>query len=587
MDAVFLALIFCGYDHSLRHLTKEMWRTAMSLALTGAERSIGQRYNDLGQRLAQQLGDLVSDLQQRGEVRADIDPILIAKMLFNNFTAMYIAFAKYLVMYLETLKTKVAGQMALISNLIENAPQMSKYNQPLSGNEMIRTGGPATFMRLPSQPTAQGLDVCFIGIPMDIGTSNRPGARLGPRQIRDESRMLRPYNMATGAAPFANMQVADIGDVPINTFDLKKSVDIITDFYADILTHGTISLTLGGDHTLTWPILRAIREKLGPVAFVHVDAHADINDEMFGEKVAHGCPFRRAWEDGCLINEKVYQIGLRGMDICTGCGPGAMKGPMKGATIGHAKQRLPQGRYIGLSEPGIIAAEPPNPIVNELVIMPDIEKRLESFIRTGHGIIVFPGGVGTLEEILYLLGVLLHPDNANMPFPLIFTGPASAAEYFEKIHEFIGRTLGTEAQAFYQIIVDDPALVAAEMLKGMKRVRKFRKARNDAYYFNWLLKVDHEFQVPFEPNHTNMRGLQIHRDQPAYMLAANLRRAFSGLVAGNVKEEGIRAVEQHGLFEISGEPQLMAEIDALLLSFAEQHRMKLPGTKYNPCYKII
>lgn len=94
MDAVFLALIFCGYDHSLRHLTKEMWRTAMSLALTGAERSIGQRYNDLGQRLAQQLGDLVSDLQQRGEVRADIDPILIAKMLFNNFTAMYIMFAK-------------------------------------------------------------------------------------------------------------------------------------------------------------------------------------------------------------------------------------------------------------------------------------------------------------------------------------------------------------------------------------------------------------------------------------------------------------------------------------------------------------
>ncbi|MEJ6656150.1 MAG: nucleotide 5'-monophosphate nucleosidase PpnN [Pseudomonas sp.] len=282
-----------------------------------------------------------------------------------------------------------------------------------------------------------------------------------------------------------------------------------------------------------------------------------------------------------------HELGLRNLDICTGCGPGVMKGPMKGATIGHAKQRLPQGRYIGLSEPGIIAAEPPNPIVNELVIMPDIEKRLESFIRTGHGIIVFPGGVGTLEEILYLLGVLLHPDNANMPFPLIFTGPASAAEYFEKIHEFIGRTLGTEAQAFYQIIVDDPALVAAEMLKGMKRVRKFRKARNDAYYFNWLLKVDHEFQVPFEPNHTNMRGLQIHRDQPAYMLAANLRRAFSGLVAGNVKEEGIRAVEQHGLFEISGEPQLMAEIDALLLSFAEQHRMKLPGTKYNPCYKII
>ena len=189
---------------------------------------------------------------------------------------------------------------------------MPDYNQPLSGNEMIRTGGPATFMRLPFQDTAEGLDACFVGIPMDIGTSNRPGTRLGPRQIRDESRMLRPFNMATGAAPFAQMQVADIGDVPINTFDLKKSVDIITVYYDEVSYHGAIPLTLGGDHTLTWPILRAMRNKYGPVALIHVDAHADINDEMFGEKIAHGCPFRRAWDDGCLNNEKVFQIGLRG-----------------------------------------------------------------------------------------------------------------------------------------------------------------------------------------------------------------------------------------------------------------------------------
>lgn len=189
---------------------------------------------------------------------------------------------------------------------------MLDYNQPLSGNDMIRTGGPGTFMRLPTQDTAKGLDACFVGIPMDIGTSNRPGTRLGPRQIRDESRMLRPFNMATDAAPFAQMQVADIGDVPINTFDLKKSVDIITDFYDELLGHDAIPLTLGGDHTLTWPILRSMRNKHGPVALVHVDAHADINDDMFGEKVAHGCPFRRAWEDECLNNEKVFQIGLRG-----------------------------------------------------------------------------------------------------------------------------------------------------------------------------------------------------------------------------------------------------------------------------------
>ena len=189
---------------------------------------------------------------------------------------------------------------------------MSAFNQPLGGNDMIRTGGPATFMRLPVQEGAEGLDACIIGIPMDIGTSNRPGTRLGPRQIRDESRMLRPFNMATGVAPFDCMQVADIGDVPINTFDLKKSVDIITEYYKSVLLHDAIPLTLGGDHTLTWPILRAMRDRFGPLALVHVDAHADINDQMFGEKVAHGCPFRRASEDGCLINDKVFQIGLRG-----------------------------------------------------------------------------------------------------------------------------------------------------------------------------------------------------------------------------------------------------------------------------------
>ncbi len=186
------------------------------------------------------------------------------------------------------------------------------FNQPLGGNEMPRFGGPVTFMRLPAAATTEGLDVAFCGIPMDIGTSNRPGTRLGPRQIRDESRMLRPFNMATGAAPFDHLQCADIGDVAINTFDLKKSVDIIETHFDQILAANALPLTMGGDHTLTWPILRAIRKKHGPVALIHVDAHADINDTMFGEKVAHGCPFRRAFEDDCLQNDKVFQIGLRG-----------------------------------------------------------------------------------------------------------------------------------------------------------------------------------------------------------------------------------------------------------------------------------
>ena len=189
---------------------------------------------------------------------------------------------------------------------------MPDFNQPLGGNTMPRMGGPATMMRLPSQPDAAGLDACFVGVPMDIGTSNRSGTRLGPRQIRDESRMIRPCNMATRAAPFDSLQVADIGDVPINTFDLKKSVDIIADAYRAILSHGAIPLTLGGDHTLTWPILRAMRDRHGPVALIHVDAHSDTNDTMFGEAAAHGCPFRRAHEEGLLLDDKVVQIGLRG-----------------------------------------------------------------------------------------------------------------------------------------------------------------------------------------------------------------------------------------------------------------------------------
>ena len=282
-----------------------------------------------------------------------------------------------------------------------------------------------------------------------------------------------------------------------------------------------------------------------------------------------------------------HEMGLRGLNICTGCGPGAMKGPMKGAAIGHAKQRIKDGLYIGITEPGIIAAESPNPIVNQLVILPDIEKRLEAFVRTGHGIVVFPGGAGTAEEILYLLGVLLHPDNQNMPFPLIFSGPATSASYFQEIDNFIAATLGDKAQQRYQIIIDDPVRVAQEMEKGIAQVRQFRKQTGDAYYFNWQLKIDRVFQQPFEPTHENMRNLALHKDQESHLLAANLRCAFSGIVAGNVKDAGIRAIEQYGHFEIYGDKDIMRLMDTLLSSFVKQHRMKLPGKKYTPCYHVI
>jgi predicted Rossmann-fold nucleotide-binding protein len=282
-----------------------------------------------------------------------------------------------------------------------------------------------------------------------------------------------------------------------------------------------------------------------------------------------------------------YELGLRKLNVCTGCGAGAMKGPMKGATIGHSKQRIRNGRYIGLTEPGIIAAESPNPIVNELVIMPDMEKRLEAFARIAHAIVIFPGGVGTAEEILFLLGILLHPDNEAAPLPLILTGPESSRAYLEQVDAFIGATLGPAARERYEIIIGDPPAVSTWVLGNVRRVRDVRHAHNDAYYFNWRLRVDSVFQQPFVATHESMAKLEISRDLPAQVLAANLRRAFSGIVSGNIREDGIRAIEEHGPFEIHGDKAIMARLDALLRAFVEQHRMKLPGRAYEPCFRVV
>ena len=281
-----------------------------------------------------------------------------------------------------------------------------------------------------------------------------------------------------------------------------------------------------------------------------------------------------------------YELGLRGLDVCTGCGPGAMKGPMKGAAIGHSKQRIRAGRYMGLTEPGIVAAEPPNAIVNELVILPDIEKRLEAFVRVGHGIVVFPGGAGTAEEILYLLGILLDPANESQPLPLVFTGPASSAGYFEEIQRFLAATLGPRALECFRVIIGDPAEVARAMTRGMDAVREFRRRHSDAYNYNWLLRVSSELQQPFEVSHESMARLRLEPGLPPHQLASELRRAFSGIVTGNVKEHGIRMIESGGPFELRGTPELLGPLDALLRSFVRDRRMKIAG-EYQPCYRIV
>jgi predicted Rossmann-fold nucleotide-binding protein len=281
-----------------------------------------------------------------------------------------------------------------------------------------------------------------------------------------------------------------------------------------------------------------------------------------------------------------YSLGLRGFDICTGCGPGAMKGPMKGAAIAHAKQWNRNSRYVGVSEPSIIAAESPNAIVSELVILPDIEKRLEAFVRIAHGIVVFPGGVGTAEEILFLLGIKLHPDNAALELPLIFTGPRESASYFETIDRFLRSCLGEEVARHYSIITDDAPAVARLMKKGIKAVRRERVANNESFSYAWNLHIPEELQLPFFPSHDNMAALALHRDQPLHQLIAELRRAFSGIVAGNVKDFGVRAVEEHGPFRLHGEGDVVSGLATLLESFVRDGRMKIDPASYRPCFEL-
>jgi len=282
-----------------------------------------------------------------------------------------------------------------------------------------------------------------------------------------------------------------------------------------------------------------------------------------------------------------YQLGLRGLDIVTGCGVGAMKGPMKGAAVGHAKQQKKNGRYIGVSEPGIIASESPNAIVNELVIMPDIEKRLEAFVRLAHGVLVFPGGVGTLEEIFYLLSILMHPQN-RQSMPLVLAGPESCRQYFQDLDRFIVHCLGPVATRYYRIVIGYPEEVARLMKRGIDDVHRQRRSEQDAYYFNWNLHIDPMLQQPFTPTHDNMAALRLSRDLPGHELAAQMRAAFSGLVAGNVKAFGIRQIAEKGPYRLQGDPGILAAMDDILRALIRDGRMKLgkDAREYRPCYVL-
>lgn len=280
-----------------------------------------------------------------------------------------------------------------------------------------------------------------------------------------------------------------------------------------------------------------------------------------------------------------YALGLRRIDICTGCGPGVMEAPMKGAIMGHVLQCATDNcRLIGLTEPSIIAAEPPNSMVSDLVILPDIEKRLEAFVRLGHTMIIFPGGPGTAEELLFILALKLHPDNRHTMLPLILTGNKESKAYFDTLERFLEACFGPEIKRQYARIDNDPDAVAVEVRKDLDTVTDHRTLLHDSYCFNWTLTVPEILQQPLKVNRKTMDGLNLTHDQEPWMLAASLRNAFSGIVSGNVKEDGIREVREHGPFHLHGDPDIIEGMGRLMQDFIDQGRILLSGRKYTPCY---
>ncbi len=282
------------------------------------------------------------------------------------------------------------------------------------------------------------------------------------------------------------------------------------------------------------------------------------------------------------------ELGLRKIDICTGCGPGVMEAPMKGSLQGFSEQcEQDKCRLIGLTEPSIIAAEPPNSMVTDLVILPDIEKRLEAFVRLGHTLIIFPGGPGTAEELLYILAIKMCGENKHNFLPLILTGNKDSVEYFDALTEFLELCFGSEVSRYYDLIIDDPVKVAQKVKKNNESVLEHRTITHDSYCFNWTLKIPYELQHAVKVTHSYMESLNLSKDQEPWKLACNLRAAFSGIVAGNVKEYGIKLVAKNGPFKLHGDKEIIHSMDKLLRSYIKQGRVLLSKKEYKPCYELV
>ena len=304
-----------------------------------------------------------------------------------------------------------------------------------------------------------------------------------------------------------------------------------------------------------------------------------------------------AW-GGHSINNNEYdysksvgtQLAYQFLEIITGGGPGVMRGTPSGALAGYQAECVDFARQFGFNCPSIITSEPPNNIINSLITLPDIEKRLEAFIRGSLGGVVFPGGPGTAEEILTMVSILLHPKNNSAQCPLVFTAPEKSKSYFLAIDNFLkkifGDALTDRSHPLYEIVIDDPELAAQTLAKKCKITTDVRAALQiDTNDWNSSLHVPEEIQIPFEPTHEGVAKLNLNRDQNPHILAAELRRLFSAIVYGNVSDKGIKMIRDKGPFQIAGDKEIIDELDKLLRIFVAEGRMKIEG-EYNPCYQL-
>ncbi|NRP46348.1 MULTISPECIES: nucleotide 5'-monophosphate nucleosidase PpnN [unclassified Marinobacterium] len=290
--------------------------------------------------------------------------------------------------------------------------------------------------------------------------------------------------------------------------------------------------------------------------------------------------------EGEYARQVGYALGIRKLNTNTGSGPGVMSSVHEGALLGHYKQRYDEGCTYGMSEPQILAAEAPNHFNSCFMVLPTIELRLQAFIQFSAGVIVFPGGAGTLEEIMAAITVAMMPENKAVPFPIIFTGPESAKGYFEAVDHLIRSTLGDEAASTYEIIIGDPIKVAKRMDQMLDEVYEHRTETHQAYHFNWELKIPESLQNEFVPSHENMASLKLYKDMSPSELAAEMRKAMSGIVAGNVKVPWTGIIKEKGPYKLQGDPEIMAELDKVLRIFCDQGRMKIAGN-YKPCYELV